>query len=218
MKHIEFRPSHPEYDIPLPRPASAFIPDWYKKTPIVSEKVLTAKRCVPIIDSLSAGYIIPLPADVHWNPDGSKPWADSKLEVVSMHHASQTENFDLGDEYETQPWKWINNFHIQTPKGYSTLFVHPVNRTELPFYSFSGLVDTDKHPLITNFPFAIKKGFSGVIPAGTPMIQAIPVKREDWEMKMKDEDKAYRFVREYEVMNAPFAWYRRNVWQKKKYQ
>jgi len=85
------------------------------------------------------------------------------------------------------------------------LFIHPVNRTELPFHSLTGLVDTDKHPIIINFPFFIKAGFVGTIPAGTPLIQAIPIKRDGWQMKMKDEDKAHSYLKQYEVTNPPFC-------------
>ena len=218
-RKVEFRSRAPHLDIPPPRPASTFIPDWYKKTPPVAEKILTAKRCVPIIDALSAGYIIPLAADVHWDSSKENPyWSDAKTDLVSSHYQVQTENFDIDDAYDTRPFKWVNQFHIKTPKGYGMLFTHPINRTDLPFHSFTGFVDTDKHPLIVNFPFVIKEGFSGVIPAGTPLIQAIPVKREDWEMSIKDEDTPYVYVKEYEVLNPPFGWYKRKVWQKKKYQ
>lgn len=219
-KKIEFRPRSPQFDILEPKPASLFIPNWYRQTPPVTQNVLTAKRCVPIIDALSAGYIIPLPVDVEWNEDskGQKWQTNSKIEVLSEHHQSQTELFEISSNFDSQPHKWINNWHITTPKGYSTLFIHPVNRSDLPFYSFTGLVDTDKHPLIINFPFIIEKGFVGKIPAGTPMIQAIPIKRDDWNMSIKDEDKPYSYLKEYEVMNPPFGWYKRKFWSKKRYQ
>jgi hypothetical protein len=219
-KKIEFRPRTPQFDILEPKPASLFIPDWYKKTPPVTQNILTAKRCVPIIDALSAGYIIPLPVDIEWNEESEvKKWlSNSKIDIISEHSQAQTEMFEIDSSFDTQPHKWINSWHITTPKGYSTLFVHPVNRSDLPFYSFTGFVDTDKHPVIVNFPFVIKKGFVGTIQAGTPLIQAIPIKRDDWEMSIKDEDKAYSYLKEYEVMNPPFSWYKRKFWTKKKYQ
>lgn len=219
-KKIEFRPRNPQYDILQPKPASLYIPEWYKQTPQVNEKTLTAKKCVPMLDALTAGYIIPLPVDVYWdeNKDGRKWQVDAKTEIVSEHLKVQTELFDIDDSYDSQPYKWVSQWHITTPKGYSTLFVHPNNRTELPFHSFTGFVDTDKHPVIVNFPFVIKKGFSGTIPAGTPMIQAIPIKREDWQMEMKDMHTPHTYLKEYEVFSPPFGWYKRNFWSKKRYQ
>ena len=219
-KKIEFRPRSPKFDVVEPKPSSLYIPDWYKKTPQVAENNMTAKKCVPIVDALSAGYMIPLPADVHWDEtrNGKKWETDSKIEIVSQHYKSQTEMFEINQSFDSQSYKWVNHWHIKTPKGYGTLFVHPLNRSDLPFYSFSGFVDTDRHPLIVNFPFIIQKDFIGTIPAGTPMIQAIPIKRSDWEMSIKDKDKPHLYVKEYEVMNPPFGWYKRNYWAKKKYQ
>lgn len=218
-RKIIFKPRSPQFDILEPKPSSTHIPQWYKDTPAVNEKILTAKRCVPMLDALSAGYIISLAEDVYWDEDSENKYhVDSKVELVSRHMPIQTSNFDIGDSYETQPYKWINQFFIETPKGYSTLFVHPLNRLDLPFYSFTGFVDTDNHPLIVNFPFLIKKGFKGVIPKGTPLIQAIPIKREDWNSSMKDTDKPHLYVKEYEVLNPPFGWYKRKWWTKKRYQ
>ena len=218
-KVVEFRPRNPEFDITPPKPASLYIPEWYKDTKPVKESILTAKRCVPLIDSLSAGYMVVLAADVHWRAESEKKyWSSSKVQLISSHHQIQTDQFELSDEFETQPYKWINQFHIKTPKGYSMLFTHPINRTDLPFYSFTGLVDTDRHPLIVNFPFVIKKGFSGVIPAGTPIAQCIPVKRDNWESTIKDPNKRHNHVDEFNVTTPPFGWYKRKYWVKKLYQ
>lgn len=218
-KTIEFRPRNPEFDIPTPKPASLCIPDWYKNTKPVKESTLTAKKCVPLLDSMSAGYMITLAADVTWD-ESSEPkfWSFSKIELISGHHKVQTDSFELGDAYDDTPYKWVNQFQIKTPKGYSMLFTHPVNRADLPFYSFTGFVDTDRHPLIVNFPFVIKKGFTGVIPAGTPIAQCIPVKRDEWVSKLKDENKAHKHVDEFNVLTPPFGWYKRKYWVKKKYQ
>ena len=54
----------------------------------------------------------------------------------------------------------------------------------MPFHSFSGIVDTDKHPVPVNFPFVVKKDFEGVIPAGTPIAQFIFLKRDTLEYEV----------------------------------
>ena len=51
---------------PHPKPATQFIPDEYKKMPRHNEKNLhnpTVKTCMPFLDSLIAGYIIPFDQD-----------------------------------------------------------------------------------------------------------------------------------------------------------
>lgn len=63
---------HPEVyfeNIPHPQPASKFIPDYYKKIPVKSnvgdqKNSLTVKKCLPFIDVMTQGYIIPLWCDV----------------------------------------------------------------------------------------------------------------------------------------------------------
>jgi hypothetical protein len=43
------------------------------------------------------------------------------------------------------------------------------------------VVDTDKYFAPINFPFVLNDySFEGLIPAGTPMAQVIPFKRESW--------------------------------------
>jgi hypothetical protein len=216
-KKIKFISANTEVDLLKPIPASKAIPEWYRKMPRVVGGVQTVKTCVPVLDVLTAGYIIPLPAAVAWDESSKKFLSQANFDVNSDHYFTQTEDVVISEEYDSQPHKWINNWFIKTPPGYSTLFVHPMNRQDLPFYSFSGIVDTDKHPLIVNFPFVWKKNFKGIVPAGTPMVQAIPFKRDDWTSEVIDTGDSYRYDKTYEVMVPPFAWYKRLWWSRKRY-
>lgn len=216
-KKIKFTSWLPELDIPRPVPASKLVPNWYRKLPGAAEKVETVKKCVPVLDALTSGYMITLPVDVHFNEETKRFWHDSPLDINSDHFAIQTQGVEIGDEFDTQPHKWINNWLIQTPKGYSCLFVHPLNRMDLPFRSFTGVVDTDRHPIIINFPFVMKKNFSGVIPAGTPIIQIIPFKRDKWSSEVIDDKPWKQHPEAHEVENPPFNWYKRKWWTRKVY-
>ena len=214
---ITFHSSDTSLDIMRPYPASRAMPDWYRKMSGVYDGVESVKKCVPFLDSLTAGYVIPLTADVAWDSANKRLISNAKFEVNSDHHSSQSQDVVIPEEFDPQPHKWINYWQIQTPKGYSTLFVHPLNRMDLPFVSFSGVVDTDKHPVVINFPFLLRKDFDGVIPAGTPLIQAIPFKRSDWESVFKDEGESYYYPKSYEVESPPFSWYKRKWWARKLY-
>lgn len=216
-KKIKFHSDKTQLDILKPIPTSKVVPDWYRKMPGVVDGIETIKKCVPVLDALTAGYIIPLPADVVWDEGRKRFITQGRFEINSDHYAEQIQGLPVPDEYDPQPHKWVNSWYVKTPPGYSTLFMHPLNRLDLPFYSFGGIVDTDKHPLIINFPFVFKKGFKGIVPAGTPLVQAIPFKRDDWESEVKDTGQPYNYPKIYEVDMPPFAWYKRKWWQRKRY-
>lgn len=217
-KKIKFQSSDILAEILPPQPASRFVPKWFRKMPGVVEGVESVKKCIPFNDSLISGYMIPLPTDVIWDSSNQRFIHNGKLMVNSDHHPSQTEYMDLPPEFNTQPHKWVNNWFIKTPPGYSTLFVHPLNRLDLPFFSASAIVDTDKHPIVINFPFFLRKDFDGVIPAGTPLIQAIPFKRDSWDSKVYDSLNVLDIDSEGEsvyIENPPFSNYKRRWWVKK---
>jgi hypothetical protein len=106
---------------------------------------------------------------------------------------------------------------VKLPDGYSAIFTHPLNRFDLPFITLSGVVDGPFVVHNGNIPFHIKDGFEGVIPKGTPIMQIIPFKRENWESKFKkgvwEEGQANVNNDDYREGN----WYRRRKWQKKSY-
>ena len=110
---------------------------------------------------------------------------------IQFHPISQAPTHpgrgDLGDAMSYP--KWINPWSIQTPKGYSVLFTQPMHR-ESPFCIMDGIVDTDSYNAPVNFPFVLNDwNYEGMIPAGTPMAQVIPFKRDSWQMEMgKQED------------------------------
>lgn len=216
-KRILFQSDAPEFDILPPVPSSRMVPEWYRKMAGVNDGTMSVKKCVPFLDSITAGYTIPLPADVKWNEKQKAFMSDSVIKNTSMHEPSQVYGVDIPDEYDPTPHKWESRWFVKTPKGYSTLFIHPLNRLDLPFYAFSGIVDTDKHPLIVNFPFVLKKNFSGTIKAGTPMIQAIPFKRDRWSAKILDKGDGHFYPYTYKVSEPPFGYYKRNFWSRKEF-
>lgn len=216
MKKIKFYATAPEYNLPEPSPASRIIPTWYRELDGVIDGIETIKKCVPFLDGFLSGYIITSASDVYFGEDGIIN--NSELPIVETHDKKQLDGFKVPTEYNDQPLKWINHFALQTPKGYSTLFIHPMNQIDLPFYSLGGIVDTDKYPVPVNFPFFIKKHFNGIINADTPIIQAIPFKREEWKMSIDEAKPGYIPIDfENSRMNPPFNYYKRKYWNRKKY-
>ena len=218
-----------------PSPARKFVPKWFREFPLffgnkgkfewigVKGNNGTFKACIPIFDVMTSGYMLPVPMDIIVKRDDAgipkMSWRDSgEMGMVSEHDVSQIPDEMVPDNYERTPYKFSNHFHIETPPGYSLLFVHPLNRLDLPFHMVSGFVDTDRYTAAINLPFFLRKDFEGIIQAGTPMIQVIPIKREPWEMEL---DKAYD-PDKIEQTNAPlfatmFRGYRDYFWTKKEY-
>ena len=193
-----------------PKPADKSVPDWYKnmESYIGGEKkptgqgntTGTVKRCMPVFDAVTGGYVLYTYADVFVtqkplvNEDGSDlgktvPWYEwPSFGPIQFHPVEQApghpDRKDLmdGGSYP----KWINPWSIKTEPGYSVLFLQPMHR-DAPFTILPGIVDTDTYTAPVNFPFVLNNwGFEGLIPAGTPMAQVIPFKRESWEMSFGD--------------------------------
>lgn len=180
-----------------PKPASKFVPDWYKnlesylsegKKPVGDgTSAATAKRCMPVFDSITSGYIIVSPADVYVSQRDGQPYFEwSHFGLIQFHPKVQAPTHPNNNGHEAYP-KWINPWAIKTPKGYSTLFVQPLHR-ESVFTILPGIVDTDTYSAPVNFPFVLNDiKFEGLIPAGTPIAQVIPFKRDSWQMEFGAE-------------------------------
>lgn len=183
-----------DYDgFELPKPASQVIPEWYKQTDSYKNKTKktngfgftegTIKRCMPVFDAMTAGYIVTLPADVFVSVKGGEQyfeWADHSL--IEFHPVEQAPLHPDKKPYSYP--KFMSPWAIKTPKGCSILVVQPFHR-EAPFTLFPGIIDSDKYFGPVNFPFVIDDPlFEGLIPAGTPIAQIIPFKRETWKIKL----------------------------------
>ena len=152
-----------------------------KKTTWKRRNIRHYKKCIPVFDAISAGYIIKLPADVYVSEKDGSPWYEwSDFGLVEFHPVEQA---PLHPNSNSFPYpKWINHWSIQTPKGYSTLFVQPFHR-ESVFTILPGIVDTDTYTAPVNFPFVLNDpSFKGLIPKGTPIVQVIPIKKDSWSM------------------------------------
>ena len=176
-----------------PQKTSSLVPDWYKAQQKYTGGKFsvgsngnpnhTIKACMPVFDMMTAGYTITLPADVYFdNENNDIKWSTDLLSCVESHPHQQFDQLEVPDGYRKDvAFKFIQPWIIKTPPGYSTLFIHPTYREDLPFYTLPAIVDTDKHPIMVNFPFLLKENFHGLIQYGTPIAQIIPFKRDDWK-------------------------------------
>ena len=211
----------------LPKPASQYIPQWYKdmESYIGGEKkpdghghsTATIKKCIPVFETITSGYIIELPADVYVTikDDGQYfEWSDMRL--VEFHIVQQAPEHPMRNKYNYA--KWTNPWSIETPAGYSTLFVQPFHR-ESVFTILPGIVDTDTYTAPVNFPFVVNDtNFEGLIPKGTPIAQVIPFKRDAWKAELGSKN---NFIKQAEVskklQSKFFDRYKNMFWEKKQY-
>ncbi len=172
---------------PNPKPASRFIPEEYKKLKRFKDDNLhnpTVKTCVPFLDSLILGYIIPFDQDYLVDP------VENDFSVTPANKNASSEFHDkeqLPKEWQKisgkKVGKFMNKWLIKTPPGYSCLFVQPMNRMEERFDIIPGVVDTDTYLNLINFPYFLKKRDEQFLfKRGEPMVQVIPFKRESWKM------------------------------------
>src|SRR3546814_11464724 len=78
------------------------------------------------------------------------------------------------------PVKFRNLWAIEPEDGWSILYTHPMNRFDLPYRTITGLVDNDRyHDVFTHIPAVwIDPDFTGTLPAGTPIAQCVPTRRQ----------------------------------------
>jgi hypothetical protein len=218
----------PGLDSVLPRPIPAVLglPDWFKNlpqkafNPSMGEEGPTVKKCPPFIDAMTYGFLIPLAIDLEvrngeftWDfalPEGLvSEYSHSPIDFHDPSQAAGTPFFD-DDRFII---KFNNFWTIEAPPGYSLLFTHPLNRTDLPFTTLTGLVDSDTFrdsPI--HFPARWHDaGFNGVLPKGTPVAQCLPVKREIWNADFAElsGEGITRLIEAQEAMGSETGVYRR---------
>jgi hypothetical protein len=181
--------------LPRPIPAVLGLPDWFKAlpqrafNPTMGGEAHTVKKCPPFLDAMTYGFLIPLPMDLEvrdgqfsWNFEVPKGFiSEYSHSPIGFHDSSQVDGTPFFDD-DRFIIKFNSFWTIEAPSGYSVLFTHPANRSDLPFTTLTGLVDCDRFcdsPI--NFPARWHDaGFNGVLPKGTPIVQCLPVKRETW--------------------------------------
>lgn len=243
-KEIFFRPMS-EYANSLegvPLPATGHIPKWYKDQKLFSngenewlkaknknpEKGYagTYKLCVPITDSVTAGYILSTSSDIlvenafkdgRYSPRFTWKTSNKLIDNPDGLEHKSLGNYPIPTGYVDIFTRWMIDWQIVTPPGYSLWVTHPSHRFDLPFFTINGFVDTDKHPASLKLPFFLKQGFEGIIPSGTPIAQIIPVKRDNWVSKKIDYTEKYEMISYNLIAEKMIRSYKTKFWSRKSY-
>lgn len=238
MKRLTFTPASADAELLLsvPHSANRERPPWYRKMPLFLRGAATygvvaggngmipnttLRACVPFKEALTAGYLITLQADlqvVRRDAGFDFLWS-SENTLVSAHSPEQSPGLPSAVAGKPGVMKWFNEFVTTTPTGYSSLFTHPMNRHDLPFRTFSGVVETDRYPLPVQFPFEMLDfdGDSTIIPKGTPVAQMLPFKRDDFIASVGRFDEAEVRRAGFDLHSVIVSSYRRQWWVRKTY-
>ena len=209
-----------------PKPAMNFISEEYKNLVGYNNNDLrapTVKKCIPFLDAMTSGYIIPFYQDYLITIDGEKQEWDVRTNFYSpqIHNPQQLpENYQEGKK---PIGKFANKWIIKTPPGYSCLFVHPMNTPKTDFEIISGVIDTDTFEDAIQFPYYFRRHSNNKekvqvhLKLGTPMVQVIPFKRENWksEAKVAIEENVGKWSNKWagNLLNS----YKKFYWKKKHY-
>ena len=242
-KEIEFS-AHEDYFLlkeDYPSPIKLNIPDWYKK---LEHTILnkTVKGCMPFLDTITSGYLLKMPQDfyVRHNIDNKNKNIKDSFQTFGLHDMStflsakcinlnsgldihpikQLEGSPFIEKNKNLPfYKILNPWKIKTPKGYSCLFISPLNNSDDRFSIIPGIVDTDTFPNEINFPIVINGDkypvLETTIKKSTPYVQIIPFKRDNWKMNVKSRNQK-------EIINSRIFFglkllnnYKEKYWSKK---
>lgn len=249
-KFKSYRPWLSKKSSSVPSPTQDSMPDWYKdadrfakmpngeywkatkeicpfpKNGTVDDygKIPTWKACPAILDAFLTGYVFKTPCDITFSKNAlgkiEAKVKDPKCKDFITSRAPMPQ-FEHPRGFYKEHFAWMPDWGLELPEGYSALFMTPMNRFDLPFLNTTGIVDSDKVHLLGSFPFFIAEGWEGTIPAGTPYLQILPFKRENWEHEVEILDNSSMYDKI--IDNANFyrqpdgGVYKNKVWTKREY-
>lgn len=214
--------------IDIPKPSKKYVADWYKNSNHfiggemeIKEYGLNKdlKLCAPFLDVMISGYTVDLLCDlvVERNKGEVKfTWTESPA-PVAPRDKKMASSLPRPAGHDRNMYAWVMPYGPLTPPGYSALVTHPFNRFDLPFTSTSGIIESDNYSMPGEIPFFFKEGFEGIIPAGTPILQILPFKRDSWISEQAKFDEKFNRRQLYSIGKTLHGAYKKLYWVKKSF-
>jgi hypothetical protein len=206
---IIFRPMEERFEKLLelypPVQANKLLPQWYKDTKLSDKfetfkgsKPQTIKDCPAIQDFVTTGFVIRLWGHFYYHTEYDdnnvairQTWdftprmfnSEHISDYVSTHGYAQHEMIELKKTINGDVLKFKLPYSIEVPEGYNVMFVDPFYHERKDIRFLSGIIEQDKWSYV-QFPFEILKD-SFMIEAGSPLILAIPYKREQEKLTLE---------------------------------
>jgi hypothetical protein len=191
----------------------------------------TIKSCPAVQDAINFGYTLYSPVDLYLDstdpnsiawycPPVLTPGEDQEdliKSFVDTIDSRSIDGYNIGAGFHDIMIKLSPLWGVRTDEGYSTWFTSPKHNDNHPFMVIDGIVDTDVFPARSPFAFKIRNGFKGVIKQGTPMLQAIPFKREDWSSEIVDSANQDNKEKEVALSRIFTNSYKKLFWHRKKF-
>lgn len=177
---------------------------------------LGLKHCIPYFDAMTSGYLQLLHCDLQVKIVNGQPEIRWRSSLAPLQVRTE-EEIDPSLGYYKKHYAWLMHWGLKTPEGWSSFITQPINRPESPFLIPSGFMDTDKYHAPGNISFHVKEGFEGIVPAGTPIYQIIPIKREPWVSVLNKDLISEGHFDQERKKNVFYGYYKKNKWQKKEY-
>lgn len=229
--------------IPRPNPIVNYMPSWWKKlqkdiqkpTKFGSRFNSTIKGCIPFQDTLTAGYTITASQDfylrawdngsdeLHWEAEYPMHYEVSKgWNLISDHPIAQVGDSFSKPKGKSIILKYCNFWGFETPPGYSLLYTPILNNYTLQnkgIHFLSGIVDHDQYsgvPVELPFIFNNTSPEGVIIERDTPLVQIIPIKKENWQMEYEVNERKH-WTQHWMGMTVFRNTYRKFYWNKVRY-
>ena len=181
--------------------AKSIMPDWWKKMKIFQavrgKRTQTIRACPAMDDWLKSGWYILANRDIEVLVGQDREGLSNENFITRDHTNSgynspshPSEQFDNAFDYikntkghVKDAFKMRNPWNIITPDGYTCFYLDPFLFQNNHFAVWQGIIDTDKFNTNqdnSQIIFYPKVEHSFVIPEGTPLVQIIPYRREEW--------------------------------------
>ena len=181
--------------------AKSVMPSWWKKMKIFQSirgrRIQTIRACPAMHDWTKSGWYLLANRDMEILCGSERDFTSTKFATKDpsgkkyespTHPSDQFDNaFDYIEDGEfgqvKDAFKMRNAWNIITPPGYSCFYLDPFLFQNNHFATWQGVIDTDDFNVNqdnSQIIFYPKVDYSFVIPEGTPLVQIIPFKREEW--------------------------------------
>lgn len=203
-----------------PKPAIECIPENIANLQEPKEKynntekpILNIKACMPAMDYMSAGYILFNSYEIEFESSFHQ-FKEQLTLKTSQTIIQDSDNSNINgrkslavfEESECpiskegkgkNYFKFKSSWGVRTPAGYSCLIIQPFYLKSKLFQIIPSIVDTDKYHLPIPVSGYLTTKDKIRIEPGTPLLQIIPFKRDEWNMKINNEfpsDKSKFFI------------------------